>query len=97
MDPHKVDSVSKWKTPESKEQLASFLGAVGYLAPNCPGIRIPMAPLAKRASGDTPFRWGGTKERAFRDTIKLVEEFRDRHRVALKYGKNESPIPNYRR
>ncbi|QRW20698.1 Transposon Ty3-I Gag-Pol polyprotein [Rhizoctonia solani] len=92
MDLHKVDSVSKWKTPESKEQLASFLGAVGYLAPNCPGIRIPMAPLAKRASGNTPFRWGGTEERAFRDTIKLVEEFRDRHCVALKYGKNESPI-----
>ncbi|KAF8696582.1 hypothetical protein RHS03_07814, partial [Rhizoctonia solani] len=51
-----------------------------------------MALLAKRASGNTPFRWGGTKECAFRDTIKLVEEFCDRHCVALKYGKDKSPI-----
>ncbi|QRW23063.1 Retrovirus-related Pol polyprotein from transposon [Rhizoctonia solani] len=92
MDLHKVNLVSKWKTPESKEQLASFLGAVGYLAPNCPGICIPMALLAKRASSDTPFRWGGTKERAFCDTIRLVEEFCNRHCVALRYSKIEPPI-----
>ncbi|CEL60395.1 Transposon Ty3-I Gag-Pol polyprotein OS=Saccharomyces cerevisiae (strain ATCC 204508 / S288c) GN=TY3B-I PE=3 SV=2 [Rhizoctonia solani AG-1 IB] len=92
MDPHKVDSVSKWKTPESKEQLASFLGAVGYLAPNCPGIRIPMAPLAKRASGHTPFRWGGLEERSFREVIWLVEEYRGQHCVALEYGPDAPPI-----
>ncbi|KAF8666245.1 hypothetical protein RHS04_09699 [Rhizoctonia solani] len=92
MDPHKVDSVLKWKTPKSKEQLASFLGAVGYLAPNCPGIRIPMAPLAKRASRNTLFRWGGLEEWAFREVIRLVEEYRDKHWVALRYGPGEDPI-----
>lgn len=38
MDPHRVDAVEKWKVPTLKEHLASFLGAVGYLAPNCEDI-----------------------------------------------------------
>jgi len=42
MDPHKVDAVSKWKTPTNRELLSSFLGAVGFLAPDCKGIRVPM-------------------------------------------------------
>jgi hypothetical protein len=68
MDPNKVDSVSKWKTPVNKKQLASYLGARGYHAPNCKGIRIPMALLSKRASGTEPFRWGGTEDCTFRQT-----------------------------
>ncbi|KAF8752463.1 hypothetical protein RHS01_07674 [Rhizoctonia solani] len=97
MDPHKVDSVSKWKTPESKEQLASFLGAVGYLAPNCPGIRIPMAPLAKRASGDTPFRWGGTEERAFRASglVSQGEEWQTAQVAAFWSAKFTTAQQNY--
>nr|VWO95354.1 Uncharacterized protein [Ganoderma boninense] len=35
MDPHKVDSVVNWKVPTNKSLLSSFLGAVGFLAPDC--------------------------------------------------------------
>ena len=45
MDPHKVDSVAKWKVPTNRALLQSFLGAVGFLAPDCFGIRIPMGVL----------------------------------------------------
>jgi hypothetical protein len=92
MDPYKVDCIANWKTPVSKEQLASYLGALGYLAPNCPGIRIPMAVLTKRASGTNPFRWEGTEERAFRETQRIVEEHREHHRIALNYSKNAEVI-----
>jgi hypothetical protein len=92
MDPNKVNSISKWKTPTSKEQLASYLGALGYLAPNCPGIRVLMSVLSKCASGTKPFRWEGTEECTFRETQQIVEEYREQHRVALKYGADAPPI-----
>jgi hypothetical protein len=38
MDPDKVDQISNWKTPNSRDLLASFLGAVRFLAPDCKGI-----------------------------------------------------------
>ncbi len=38
MDPHKVVSVANWKVPTNKSLLGSFLGAVGFLAPDCKGI-----------------------------------------------------------
>ena len=46
MDPHKVDKVLNWKTPTNKDLLRSFIGAVGFLAPDCKGIRIPMGQLS---------------------------------------------------
>ncbi|QRW21232.1 Transposon Ty3-I Gag-Pol polyprotein [Rhizoctonia solani] len=51
-----------------------------------------MAPLAKRASRNTLFRWGGLEERAFCEVIQLVEEYRDKHWVALRYRPGEDPI-----
>lgn len=42
MDPYKVDTIVNWKTPTNKELLASFVGAIGYLADNCYTIRIAM-------------------------------------------------------
>jgi hypothetical protein len=45
MDPNKVDSIMKWKTPTSKELLQGFLGAVGFLADDIAEVRIPMGLL----------------------------------------------------
>ncbi|QRW12655.1 Transposon Ty3-I Gag-Pol polyprotein [Ceratobasidium sp. AG-Ba] len=85
MDPHKVDSVKNWKTPNSKEQLMSFLGAVGYLAPNCGGIRIPMGVLTQRAAINKNWRWDATAQRAFDEVKETVEKWRNHHRVAIDY------------
>ncbi|QRV99116.1 Reverse transcriptase (RNA-dependent DNA polymerase) [Ceratobasidium sp. AG-Ba] len=92
MDPHKVDAVEKWKVPANKDQLASFLGAVGYLAPNCKDIRIAMAPLSKRASMNQPWRWEATEQRAFDETKRIVSEYRNSKRGALDYSPNAPPI-----
>jgi hypothetical protein len=92
MDPYKVDSVAGWKVPTSKEQLASYLGVLGYLALNCPGIRIPMAVLTKRVSGTLPFRWEGTEEQAFREMQCIVEQHREHHKVALNYERDAEII-----
>lgn len=46
MDPSKVDSILAWKTPTNRDLLRGFLGAVGYLADNAEGIRIPMGVLS---------------------------------------------------
>lgn len=46
MDPHKVDSVLKWKVPTNRDLLRGFLGAVGYLADDAARIRIPMGILS---------------------------------------------------
>ncbi|KZV86457.1 hypothetical protein EXIGLDRAFT_752800 [Exidia glandulosa HHB12029] len=45
MDPNKVQSVLAWPTPTNKGLLMSFLGAVGFLANDCAGIRVPMGVL----------------------------------------------------
>lgn len=92
MDLDKVDSVAKWKTPQTKEQVASFLGAVGYLAPNCPRIRLPMGILTKVSSTNANFKWEGTQEWAFEEIKSIVDCMRNQHRVAIRYGDNAPPI-----
>ncbi|KAG8714544.1 hypothetical protein FRC09_017514 [Ceratobasidium sp. 395] len=85
MDPEKVDTIENWKVPTSKDLLMSYIGAVGYLAPNCPGIRIPMGVLTKRAS-QVPWQWTQTDQRTFEETKKIVSTWRNNHRVALNYA-----------
>ncbi|EUC56404.1 Pol polyprotein/retrotransposon, putative, partial [Rhizoctonia solani AG-3 Rhs1AP] len=92
MDPHKVDAIEKWKAPTSKEQIMSFLGAVGYLAPNCPNVRIPMSVLSKRAAASQPWRWEATEQRAFQEIKDLVSAYRNHNRVALDYSPGAPPI-----
>ncbi|KAF8695684.1 hypothetical protein RHS03_07957, partial [Rhizoctonia solani] len=91
MDPDKVDSIEKWKTPTNKDLLMSFIGAVGYLAPNCPGIRIPMGMLSKRTT-QTPWYWGPSDQRAFQEVKDIVSKWRAHHRVALNYSPDADPI-----
>lgn len=46
MDQHKVDKVINWKAPTNKDLLRSFIGTVGFLAPDCQGVRVPMGHLS---------------------------------------------------
>ena len=62
MDPHKVDKVLNWKAPTNKDSLRSFIGAVGFLAPDCKGIRIPMGILSGMTSESCLWRWDDTAQ-----------------------------------
>jgi hypothetical protein len=92
MDPHKVNTVKNWKVPTSKDLLTSFLGVVGYLAPNCPGIRVPMAVLTPLTGSKAIWDWGPTEQRAFEEVKKRVEEWRENHRKSLDHSKNAPPV-----
>ena len=92
MDPHKVDSVVNWKVPTNKSLLSSFLGAVGFLAPDCEGIRIPMGILAPLTSTSKPWAWNETHQRAFEQVKEIVHKFRNNRRVALDYSEGASII-----
>jgi hypothetical protein len=65
MDPHKVDEISKWKTPMNKNLLLQFIGAAGYLADNCPNLRLDSAVLSTLTGATKIWRWGPTQQRAF--------------------------------
>lgn len=85
MDTHKVNTVLNWKTPTNKGLLSSFIGAVGFLAGDCPGIRIPMAVLTTRTGTTRLWRWTATEQHAFEQIKQIVHNSRENHRVALSY------------
>ena len=74
MDPHKVDKVTNWKNPTNKDLLRSFIGAVGFLAPDCKGIRVPMGHLSGMTSESRPWRWDDTAQRAFDEVKQIVSD-----------------------
>ena len=92
MDPHKVDKVLNWKTPTNKELLRSFIGAVGFLAPDCKGIRIPMGQLSSLTAELKTWRWDATAQRSFEEVKNIVNEYRNNRRKALDYSKEAEPI-----
>ena len=92
MDPHKVDKVLNWKVPTNKDLLRSFIGAVGFLAPDCKGIRIPMGHLSGLTAESRPWRWDDTAQRAFDEVKKIVNDHRSQRREALDYSKGAPPI-----
>lgn len=92
MDPDKVDKVVNWKTPTNKSLTALFIGAVGYLAPGCKNICIPMQVLFKIAAPTHVWRWGVTEARAFQQVKDTVDKWRDLRRIAINYSKGAPTI-----
>ncbi|PIL26935.1 hypothetical protein GSI_10073 [Ganoderma sinense ZZ0214-1] len=92
MDPHKVECVQNWKVPTNKTLLSSFLGAVGFLAPDCEGIRIPMGVLAQLTSSARPWNWTDTYQRAFDQVKETVHKWRNSRRTALDYSEGAPAI-----
>ena len=92
MDHYKVDKVISWKTPTNKDLLRSFIGAVGFLAPNCKGIRIPMGQLSLLTAELRPWRWDDTAQRSFDQVKQIVNEHHNGRRKALDYSPNAAPI-----
>jgi hypothetical protein len=92
MDSEKVDTVKNWKIPTNRDLLRGFLGSVGYLADDVPGVRIPMGILSALTGDTVPFRWTFTEQRAFEDVKYLVHEARNHCRVPLNYEKGAPTI-----
>jgi hypothetical protein len=92
MGPLKVNSIANWKVPTSKELVMSFVGAVGYLAPNCPNICIPMSILNSIAASMRDWKWGSTEQQVFDKTKATVEEWQNHHRKPINYAPNARPV-----
>ena len=92
MDPLKVDSVVAWKVPTNRELLRGFLGAVGFLADDVPGIRIPMGVLTRLTSDSVSWEWTETVHRAFEEVKQKVHAMRDHSRKPIRYGKDAEPV-----
>ena len=92
MDSDKVDTVNNWKIPTNRDLLRGFLGSVGYLADDVPGVRIPMGILSALTGDTVPFQWMFTEQRAFEDVKHLVHEARSHCRVPLNYEKGAPTI-----
>jgi len=92
MDAEKVDSVANWKVPTNCDLLRGFLGSVGYLADDVPGVRVPMGILTALTGDTVPFRWTYTEQRAFEDVKHLVQLARDHCRVPLNYSEGSPTI-----
>ena len=92
MDPDKVESVMNWKTPTNGKQTSAFLGTVGFLAPDCEGIRIPMGIMTPLTDKKSIWYWGPTEQCAFEETKEIVHSHRDQHRVAIDYRPGAPPV-----
>lgn len=92
LDPHKVDSIAQWKTPTNKSLLSSFLGAVGFVARGCKGIRVPMGALTPLVGTKSTWRWGPTEERAFQEVKTIVEDHREVYTRPIDDGPNAPPL-----
>ena len=73
MDPNKVDSVVNWKVPTNRDLLCGFLGSVGYLADDVPGVQVPMGILTALTGDTVPFHWTYMEQCAFEDAKHLVQ------------------------
>ncbi|KLO03925.1 DNA/RNA polymerase [Schizopora paradoxa] len=93
MDPEKVDSIRAWKVPTNRGLLMGFSGAVGYLAPNCEAIRIPMGTLTHLTGLNSFWQWGPTEQRAFEEIKTIVQEFWDCHQGVIDYSSG-APLIN---
>jgi Reverse transcriptase (RNA-dependent DNA polymerase)/RNase H-like domain found in reverse transcriptase len=93
MDPDKVDPISKWKTPTNWDLLLQFVGAAGYVAENCPNLRIESSVLSTLTGSTTIWRWGPMQQCAFEAVKNTIQTYRDSHHVAIDYGAELSQCP----
>ena len=62
----KVKAVKDCTAPESKEEVRSFLGMIGYLSKFIPRYAVLTEPLRRLTGKDVPFSWGPEEQVAFK-------------------------------
>ena len=69
MDPAKLDRIREAPRPQTKKQVRSFLGLVGYyrrFIPNFAKMAVPLTDLTRKGQPNL-VRWGKAQERSFTD------------------------------
>ena len=61
----KSKSCESMQPPESREEVRSFLGMIGYLSKFIPRYAVPTAPLSRLTGKEIPFCWGPDEQAAF--------------------------------
>ena len=61
----KVKAVKDCKPPQSRDEVKSFLGMIGYLSKFIPRYAVLTAPLRRLTGHDVPFSWGPEEDAAF--------------------------------
>lgn len=64
-DPSRIDDIHQMPTPQDKEDLQRFLGAMNFLSPYIPNFSEKSAPLRELLKKDTPFLWHDDHQAAF--------------------------------
>ena len=62
IDAHKVNQICNWKTLTNKDLLLQFIGAAGYLADDCPNLRLNTLVLSALTSASKVWQWGPTEQ-----------------------------------
>ena len=68
-NPAKAKAIKGMTTPQSREELQTFLGMVNYLAPFTPGLADKSSTLRELLKKDVPWTWDATYDATF-DTVK---------------------------
>ena len=61
----KCRTVKECSSPNSREEVRSFLGMIGYLSKFIPRYAVLIAPLRRLTRQDVPFSWGPEENTAF--------------------------------
>jgi hypothetical protein len=67
----KMHRIQQWRTPESQEEVSSFLGLVTYIATFMPDISAYTSPLSALETHGRDFRWTAFHQKCF-DMIKTL-------------------------
>ena len=66
----RTEAINKIPTPRTPKQYKSFCGVVNYLSLFCPDLQKLLEPIVELTRKGSPFIWGDTQEKAFRE-VKL--------------------------
>lgn len=73
----KVDAIRRFRSPETAEELRSFLGLINYLGKFIPNLSTMTAPLRELLKKDTKFKWEQTHFEAFEQIKREVSDPRN--------------------
>lgn len=65
-DQRKVETIQNFRSPQTKEELRSFLGLVTYLGKFIPDLGTVTEPLRQLIKQDTSFQWTETHQQSFK-------------------------------